>query len=121
MKNHSLYMCSKCLKPKLSYNSTKKIKNVRSDRGSEYYSRYDGLGEQCSGLFAKYLEECGIVPQYTLPGSPSMNSVSDRRNNTLKDMIKSMISHSTLSESLWGEALKTSAYILNRVPTKAAA
>ena len=32
-----------------------------------------------------------------------------------------MISHSTLPESLSGEALKTAAYILNRVPTKALA
>jgi len=32
-----------------------------------------------------------------------------------------MISHSTLPESLWGEAIKTAAYILNRVPTKTAA
>ena len=30
-----------------------------------------------------------------------------------------MISQSTLLESLWGEALKTATYILNRVPTKA--
>ena len=35
--------------------------------------------------------------------------------------MRSMISHSTLPESLWGEALKTAAYILNRVPTKATA
>lgn len=35
-------------------------------------------------------------------------------------MVRSMISHSPLPESLWGEALKTAAYILNRVPTKAA-
>ena len=36
----------------------------------------------------------------------------------LKDMVRSMICHSTLLESLWGEALKTASYILNRVPTK---
>ena len=47
-----------------------------------------------------------------------MNGVSERRNRTLKDMVRSMISHSTLPESLWGEALKTTTYILNRVPTK---
>ncbi|RVW90078.1 Retrovirus-related Pol polyprotein from transposon TNT 1-94 [Vitis vinifera] len=69
----------------------KRIKSVKSDCGGEYYGRYDGSGEQRPGPFAKYLEECGIVPQYTMPGSPSMN------------------------------ALKTAAYILNRVPTKAAA
>ena len=33
-------------------------------------------------------------------------------------MVKSMISHSTLPESLWGKELKTATYILNRVPTK---
>ncbi|RVX23060.1 Retrovirus-related Pol polyprotein from transposon TNT 1-94 [Vitis vinifera] len=82
---------------------------------------YVGDGEQRLGPFAKYLEECGIVPQYTMPGSPSMNGVAERRNRTLKDMVRSMISHSTLPEKLWGEALKTAAYILNRVPTKAAA
>ncbi|RVW83994.1 Retrovirus-related Pol polyprotein from transposon TNT 1-94 [Vitis vinifera] len=32
-----------------------------------------------------------------------------------------MISHSTLPESLWGEAIKTAVYILNRVPSKAVA
>ncbi|XXG55025.1 hypothetical protein AAC387_Pa03g2762 [Persea americana] len=56
-----------------------------------------------------------------MPGSPSMNGIDERRNRTLKDMVRSMISHSSLPESLWGEALKTAAYILNRVPTKAAA
>ena len=68
-----------------------------------------------------HLEECGIVPQYTMPGSPSMNGVAERRNRTLKDMVRSMISQSTLLESLWGEAIKTTAYILNRVQTKAIA
>ena len=50
-----------------------------------------------------------------------MNGVAERRNGTLKDMVRSMISHSNLPKSLWGEALKTAAYILNRVPTKATA
>ena len=36
---------------------------------------------------------------------------------TLKDMVRSMICHSTSPESLWGETLKTVAYIFNRVPT----
>ena len=32
--------------------------------------------------------------------------------------MRSLISHSSLPESLWGEALKTIVYILNRVPSK---
>ena len=50
-----------------------------------------------------------------------MNGVTERRNRTLKDMMRSMISHFTLPESLWGEVIKIAGYILNRVPTKAAA
>ena len=34
-------------------------------------------------------------------------------------MVRGIISNSTLSESLLGEALNTTTYILNRVPTKA--
>lgn len=51
-------------------------------------------------------------------GSFNMNDLSKRRNRTLKDIVKSIISHSTLPSSLWGEALKTVAYILNRVRSK---
>jgi len=34
-------------------------------------------------------------------------------------MARSMVSHSSLPESLWGEPLKTTTYILNRMPSKA--
>ena len=56
----------------------KTIKSVRSDHGDEYYGRYDGSSEQCLNPFAKFLVEYGIVPQYTMPGSPSMNGVDER-------------------------------------------
>ena len=56
-----------------------------------------------------------------MSGKPSMNGVAERRNRTLQDMVRSMISHSSLPESLWGEALKTAVYILNRVPSKSIA
>ena len=86
---------------------SKKIKVVRSNRGGEYYGRYNGSSEQCPGSFAKYLMECGIVPQNTMSRTLSQNGVAERRNRTLKDMVRSMISHFTLPESFWGEAIKT--------------
>ena len=90
----------KSFKVEVENQLNKRIKNVRSESGGEYYRKYDGLGEQRSGLFAKFLEKCGIVPQYTMPGSPSMNDVAERRDTTLKDMVRSMISHSNLPISL---------------------
>ena len=54
-----------------------------------------------------------------MPGSPDQNGVAERRNRTLLDMVRSMLSDSKLPRSLWIDALKTAVYILNRVPTKA--
>ena len=95
----------------------KQIKIVRSDRAGEYFGRYTEVGQH-KGPFATYLEQNGIVAQYTTPGTPQQNGVAERRNRTLKDMIRSMFSHSNLPIFLWGEALKTTTYILNRVPSK---
>ncbi|KAL6314515.1 hypothetical protein AAG906_026851 [Vitis piasezkii] len=44
----------------------KKVKIIRSDRGGEYYGRYDGLGQRHDS-FAKLLEKHGICAQYTMP------------------------------------------------------
>ena len=109
----------KSFKAKVELQLGKKIKDVKFDCGGEYYGRYDGSWEQCPGPFALFLKECGIVPQYTMAGKSSMNGVVERRNRNLKDMVRSIINHSTLPKSLWGEALKTVVYILNRVPGKA--
>ena len=54
-----------------------------------------------------------------MPGSPDQNGVVERRNQTLEDMVWSMLSNSNLPKFLWTEALKTIVYILNRVPTNA--
>jgi transposase InsO family protein len=86
---------------------------VRSDRGGEYYGRYTELGQHL-GPFARFLQEHGIVAQYTMPGTPDQNGVAERRIRTLMDMVRSMIGYSTLPISLWGDALKTVVYILNR-------
>jgi hypothetical protein len=44
--------------------------------------------------------------------------VTERHNHTLMDMVRNMLSYSTLSIGLWMEALKTIIHILNRVPSK---
>lgn len=53
-----------------------------------------------------------------MPGEPQQNGVAERRNRTLMDMVRSMLSHSSLPVELWMEALKSAANILNRVPSK---
>ncbi|MBE2321140.1 DDE-type integrase/transposase/recombinase, partial [Solirubrobacter sp. CPCC 204708] len=84
------------------------IKTLRSDRGGEYL-----LGE-----FTDYLSVEGITSQLSAPRTPQQNGVAERRNRTLMDMVRSMMSYSDLPDSFWGYALETAAYILNLVPTK---
>ena len=86
----------------------KSIKTLRLDRGGEYLSTE----------FIHFLKEHGIASQLTPPGTPQLNGVSERRNRTLLDMVRSMMSYTDLPISLWGFALQTASYILNRVPSK---
>ena len=96
----------------------RKVKIIRSDRGGEFYGRYDETGQH-PGPFARLLQKLGIVAQYTTPGSPWQNGVAERRNRTYMEMVRSMMSHANLPISLWMDALRTAVYILNRVPSKA--
>ena len=45
-------------------------------------------------------------------------SLSERRNRTLLDMVRSMMSLTDLPLSFWGYALETAAFTLNRAPSK---
>ncbi|GJW08670.1 retrotransposon protein, putative, ty1-copia subclass [Tanacetum coccineum] len=85
----------------------KTIKALRFDHGGEYISHE----------FLDHLKECGIVSQHTPPYTPQHNNVSKRRNQTLLDMVRSMMSQKTLPKSFWDCALESVAHILNIVPT----
>nr|KAJ0210548.1 hypothetical protein LSAT_V11C400168580 [Lactuca sativa] len=68
-----------------------------SDRGGEYL-RYE---------FDEHLKNCDIVSQLTPPGTPQHNGVSEIRNHTLLDMVRSMMSDTSLPHLFWGYALET--------------
>ena len=81
----------------------KTIKALRSDRGGEYLSQE----------FDDHLRTCGVISQLTPPGTPQWNGVSERRNRTLLDMVRSMMSPTDLPFTFWGYALETAAFTLN--------
>ncbi|KAK4381674.1 hypothetical protein Sango_2730700 [Sesamum angolense] len=86
----------------------RKIKAFRSDQGGEYLS----------GEFIYYLKENIILSQWTPPGTPQLNDVAERRNQTLLDMVQSMMSFIKLPSSFWGYALEIAAKLLNMVSSK---
>ncbi|KAL0405601.1 UNVERIFIED_CONTAM: hypothetical protein Slati_3874000, partial [Sesamum latifolium] len=88
--------------------TNRKIKVLQSDRGGEYLS----------GEFIDYLKENGILSQWAPPGTPQLNRVAERRNRTLLDMVRSMMSFTELPPSFWGYALETATKLLNIASSK---
>nr|GEY83145.1 hypothetical protein [Tanacetum cinerariifolium] len=86
----------------------KTIKSLHSDREGEYMSQE----------FLDHLKDHGIIAHRTPPYTPQHNGVSERRNRTLLDMVRSMMSQTTLPKSFWDYALETTARILDMVVTK---
>ena len=84
------------------------IKQLRFDRGGEYLF----------GEFKFYLTQEGIISQLSALGTPQQNGVAERRNRTLLDMVRLMLSYSSLPISFWGYALETATYLLNLIPSK---
>ena len=52
-----------------------------------------------------------------MPGTPQHNGIAESRNHMLLDMVRYILVNSSLLEFLWGEDLKTVAYILNQFPS----
>jgi len=69
-------------------------------------------------MFKEFCEEKGIQRQLTIPDTLQQNGVAERRNRTLLDMVRSMMTYANLLISFWGDVLLTTAYILNHVPSK---
>ncbi|GKA53117.1 retrotransposon protein, putative, ty1-copia subclass, partial [Tanacetum coccineum] len=84
----------------------KTIKSLRSDREGEYMSHE----------FLDHLKEHGIIAHRTPPYTPQNNRVSKRRNRTLLDMVRPMMSQTTLPKSFWDYALETAAHISTGYP-----
>ena len=68
--------------------------------------------------FGLHLKQCGIVSQLKPPRTPQRYVVFERRNHTLLDIVRSMMSLTDLPLLFWGYALETVAFTLNRVPSK---
>ncbi|KAK2442716.1 putative mitochondrial protein [Trifolium repens] len=84
----------------------KKIKRLRSDRGTEYDS----------GLSNEFYKQHGIIHEMTAPYSPEMNGKAERKNRTLTELVVASMLYSGAAPHWWGEILLTVCYVLNRIP-----
>ncbi|GKF17555.1 zinc finger, CCHC-type containing protein, partial [Tanacetum coccineum] len=59
-----------------------------------------------------------IIHETTSSYTPQQNSVVERKNRALKEMVNSMLYCSSFSDEFWGETILMACYLLNRVPNK---
>lgn len=85
-------------------------KILRSDNGGEY------LSEQ----LLSFLKKFGIQTQHTAPYTPQQNGIAERKNRSLIEMARCLLTDADLPKFLWAEAVNTANYIQNRTITKGA-
>ncbi|GKF79940.1 putative RNA-directed DNA polymerase, partial [Tanacetum coccineum] len=85
------------------------IKCLRSDRGGEFNSKE----------FKVFCENNGIQRQLTAAYTPQQNGVAERKNRTLMNMVRSIMSARKVPKIFWPEAANWCVHVLNRSPTAA--
>ena len=86
----------------------RKIKKFRSDKGGEYGTK----------TLEDFCEKNCIIHEVSAPYTPQQNGLAEQKNRTLKEMMNSMFLSSGLSNNMWGKAVFSACYILNRHPHK---
>ena len=71
-----------------------------------------------SDRFKQFCDEKGIVHQLTIPYTPQQNEVAERRHRTLLEMVRSRMAQAHLPITFWVDALLTTTFVHNRVPSK---
>ncbi|GJR11514.1 retrovirus-related pol polyprotein from transposon TNT 1-94 [Tanacetum coccineum] len=88
----------------VSTQSQAKFFTVRTDRGTEFLNK----------TLHAYFKEEGIKHQTSIARTPEQNGVVERRNRSLVEAARTMLSASKLPLSFWAEAVATACYTQNR-------
>ncbi|CAL2231001.1 unnamed protein product [Prunus armeniaca] len=81
------------------------VMRLRTDHGTEF--------ENIS--FAEYCEEKGIKHEFSAPITPQHNGVVERKNRTLLEMGRVILTSAKIAKKFWAEAISTACYTANRV------
>lgn len=99
----------KCFKRMVEKETGLFVKCLRTDRGGEFNSHE----------FNEFCKLNGIKMQLTTAYTPQQNGVAERKNRTVMNMVRSMLSAKNIPKTFWPEAVNWTIYVLNRCPTLA--
>jgi transposase InsO family protein len=99
----------KCFKNLVEKEAQKHICCLRTDQGGEF----------TSNEFNQFCLENGIKRQLTAAFTPQQNGVAERRNRTIMNMVRCLLTEKEMPKTLWAEAAKWTNHVINRSLTKA--
>ena len=84
----------------------RQLKCVRSDNGGEYIGPFD---QHCTNHDIRH--------EKTVKRTPQQNGVVERMNRNVLERVRSLLSHSKLPRSFWGEAMRIAVDRINLSPS----
>ena len=107
-KKDEVFACIQRLYHHIRQATTQRLLKFRSDNGKEY------TDHRVEEFFARK----GVTQEFTIPYTPQQNSVAERDNRTIMEMVRCMLLDRNISNRFWGEALATALYTLNKVASR---
>ncbi|GKD45835.1 retrovirus-related pol polyprotein from transposon TNT 1-94 [Tanacetum coccineum] len=90
---------------KTQVNLQLQVQRVRTDNGTEFKNK----------TLAKFFDEVGISQQFSAARTPQQNGVVERRNRTLVEAARTMLTFANLPLFLWAKAIATTWFTQNRL------
>ncbi|KAK1641683.1 hypothetical protein QYE76_059488 [Lolium multiflorum] len=81
------------------------IKAIRTDNGTEFKNY----------TMQEFVDDEGIKHEFSAPYTPRQNGVVERKNRTIIEMARTMLSEFKSPHNFWGEAISTAVHYSNRL------
>ena len=85
-----------------------KIGILHTDNGTKYFNQ----------ILGSFMRIKGIHHQSTCVDTPQQNGIAKRKNKHLLEVSRAIMFSMHVPKYLWGEAVLTSSYLINRMPTR---
>ena len=85
-----------------------RISILRCDNGTKYLDKVLGT----------FLNEKGILHQSMCSDTHEHNEIAERKNKHLLEVARAMMFYMNIPKYLWGDAILTASYLINKMPTK---